>query len=97
MSDLSGTFVYWPSVRIIAHPSAKDDLKEVLVDINKLEWNEDDFPFLSLSEIGTQLEKMGYTHPFYVWSELGLSGRIYQYGNYDPPTWEHHGTTKGYA
>lgn len=98
MEDVKDTVIYWPAVRIIAHP-AEWDMKEVLVDIEKLKWNagEDEYPYLSLSEISDQLQNMGYTYPFYVWEESGLSGQIYLYGNYEPNEWQEHGTTKGYA
>ncbi|MCL2509193.1 MAG: hypothetical protein FWF05_08465 [Oscillospiraceae bacterium] len=54
--------------------------------------------FLMLKEIGEQLFSLGYEPVFYVWHEQGLSGKIYQYGNYqDDQRWVEHGVTKGYA
>lgn len=87
------------SVMIIAHK----ELKEVLVSVSEIKWRttkgEDEvgIQVLTLDEISNQLNELGYDRTYYVWVELGLSGKIYQYGNYDPPTWQEHGTTKGYA
>jgi hypothetical protein len=73
--------------------------KEILVDTEELEWHDydEDNGCLTLEEISTQLIEKGYQSPFYVWTELGLSGKIYMYGNYEPPAWVEHGTTRGYA
>lgn len=82
------------SVRIIAHKGAK----EVFVDIDKLTWREEEEgQLLTLGEISTQLNQLGYERVYYVWIEMGLSGVIYQYGNYEPPSWQEHGKTRGFA
>ncbi len=66
-----------------------------------LEWHYDitryEEPFLSLAEIEEQLLKAKYTPPFYVWHDDYLDGIIYEYGNYNPPSWVIHGRTKGFA
>lgn len=87
-------------IRIIA---GKDG-KEVIVDPDELKWPRYDggqdvgvYESLTLKEISNQLIALGYHRVFYVWVELGLSGQIYQYGNYDPHEWAEHGTTRGYA
>ena len=55
--------------------------------------------FLTLKEIREQLLLKGYKPVFYVCHEMGLSGTIYQYGNYggEADYWIEHGKTKGYA
>jgi hypothetical protein len=97
MEEIKDTVIYWPAVRIIAHPP-KEELKEVLVDIEILKWkNHEGYPYITLLEISKQLKKLGYQSPYYVWAEMGLSGEIYMYGNYNPPEWVEHGKTRGYA
>jgi hypothetical protein len=78
-------------IRIIAN----DGDKEMLVDKNKLIWrtrgNEE---VLALEEISNQLTRLGYNKPFFVWSELGLSGEIYRFTHDE---WKLHGETKGFS
>ena len=74
--------------------------KMTIIDEDQLKWNDEDSiaPHLSLQEISDQLVACGYTGVFYVWTEIGVRGRIYQYGNYKPyDFWVEHGRTKGYA
>lgn len=92
------------SVRILANEELQlpglEITKEVLVDPDELIWHSDEMElvrYLTLEEIAQQLIAKGYSYPFHVWTELGLSGTIYMYGNYNPPTWVEHGKTKGYA
>jgi hypothetical protein len=99
MEDIKDTVIYWPSVYVLAN-SKDDETKNVLVDLDELKWYKDEEGFeesITLEEISKQLQTLGYKGVYRVWTEMGLSGRIYQYGNYDPPVWEEHGTTKGYA
>lgn len=49
---------------------------------------------LTLNEISDQLKPAGL---LYVIVEGGLSGVIYEYGNYTDIKWVVHGKTKGYA
>lgn len=73
--------------------------EDLFIDVEQLKWrdHEESEPELTLREVSDQLIKLGYSGVFYVWTELGLSGEIYQFGNYDPPMWVKHGETKGYA
>lgn len=80
--------------------------KKVIVPCWDLEWRNpyedgDDYDlplFLTLKEISDQLISLGYKPVFYVWHEMGMSGTIYRYGNYDEINyWTEHGKTKGYA
>ena len=96
MDKLSSIQIYrsMSSVRIIAHRG----MREVLVHPNELNWKYDDDvgEYLTLEEIADQLLSKGYDIVFYVWVELGLSGKIYQFGNHGM-FWELHGETQGYA
>lgn len=66
-----------------------------VIDEKQLNWRENEsFGQLTLSEISEQINSEDV---IYVWYELGLSGKIYQYGNYEEVGWCEHGTTKGYA
>lgn len=66
-----------------------------IIDENRLKWRaNDDIGELTLNEISSQLNTREI---IYVWYELGLSGKIYQYGNYEEGGWWEHGTTKGFA
>lgn len=82
-------------VTIIAYKG----MRELIVGLDELKWRIDGGceEFLTLKDISEQLIKLGYGRTYYVWYETGLRGVIYQYGNYEPPTWVQHGTTKGYA
>lgn len=80
--------------------------EQVIVPCKDLKWRNpyddgDDYDlplFLTLKEIEEQLFEMNYKPVFYVWYELGLSGKIYQYGDYaDDLRWIEHGIIKGYA
>ena len=54
--------------------------------------------FLKLSEISSQLIAKGYKPTFFVWWDMGLSGKIYAYTNEeDNPQWKEYGETIGYA
>lgn len=90
-------------VTIIAY---NENYQKVIVRESDLNWRnpfkeEDDYDiplFLTLKEISEQLLAMKYKSVFYVWYEMGLSGKIYQYGNYsDCPYWMEYGETIGYA
>lgn len=83
-----------------------DNDEKVIVPYNVLKWrnpyedgDDHDLPlFLTLDEIKEQLFSMNYKPVFYVWYDLGLSGKIYQYGNYpDTLCWIEYGITRGYA
>ena len=78
----------------------------VIVPHDALKWRNpyedgDDYDlplFLRLKEISEQLLAMHYQPVFYVWYEMGLSGKIYEYGNHpSDPHWREHGETKGFA
>ena len=96
LDNLSNTKIYRLeiSLRIIAHKG----MKEILVNPDELTWNYDEEigEYLTLQEISEQLISLGYDIVFYVWVELGLSGKIYQFGNHGM-FWELHGETQGYA
>lgn len=66
-----------------------------IIDNDELEWREieDGGRELTLNEIYNQIR----TPLIYVWVETGLSGTIYECGNYEDGKWYEHGTTKGYA
>lgn len=78
------------------------DNEKVIVPFYDLDWrnpyeNGDDYDlplFLTLKEISNQLIETGYKPTFYVWREMGLSGKIYAYNN---DCWREYGETKGYA
>ena len=72
---------------------------ERIVPNESLRWNdpEEEFGWLTLNEIRDQLEDMGIENVIYVWEDTPLRGTIYQYGNYNPKTWEEYGQTKGFA
>lgn len=95
--DISETVICIPeeSVMIIAHDEGD---KPVVVDVRELRWRPGDGvrAWLTLRDIQRQLMRRGYHTVYYVWTELGLSGEIYQYGN-NGPHWELHGKTRGYA
>ncbi|AYC29657.1 hypothetical protein [Paenisporosarcina cavernae] len=61
-----------------------------------LKWNKEGCGqgFLTLDGIAKQINTVDV---IYVWCELGLSGKIYIYNNYDDEKWYLHGTTRGYA
>ena len=96
MKNISQTVIYRDgvSLTIIAHKT----LDKVLVKSDELTWNHDDESgkYLTLDEISDQLIGLGYDFTFYVWKEIGLRGKIYQFGNHGL-FWEEHGETKGYA
>ena len=79
--------------------------EKVIVPYGVLEWRNEyddgddwDLPlFLKLSEISSQLIAKGYKPTFFVWWDMGLSGKIYAYTNEeDNPHWKEYGETIGY-
>lgn len=90
-------------ITIVAY-NAQDE--KVVVPYLDLEWrnpyeDEDDYDlplFLTLKEISEQLLAMNYKPVFYVCYEMGLSGKIYEYGNdTNDLHWREYGETRGYA
>lgn len=71
-------------------------INDRIIDGSRLKWRDDGSGIerLMLNEISDQIKTEGV---IYVWTELGLSGKIYQYGNYEEIGWCEHGTTKGYS
>ncbi|MCP6683201.1 hypothetical protein [Bacillus nakamurai] len=93
MKDFSGVTIdlHGSMIRIIAG--------NLIVPNSALKWDREDdqdLGRLTLSQISDQLKNLGASPVFYVWTELGLSGAIYIYGNHGE-FWEEHGTTKGFA
>lgn len=89
MEDVGGKVIYRDGFLMIIN-------NDHIVDVDRLRWHEGDegIEYLTLNEISGQINTSGI---IYVWYELGLSGKIYQYGNYEEVGWCEHGTTKGYA
>lgn len=88
MEDVGNTTVYPEALRIIVN--------DRIIDHNNLKWriHDEQYEELTLNEISEQINTVGV---IYVWTEMGLSGKIYQYGNYEEVGWCLHGTTKGYS
>ncbi len=98
-------------ITIIVGLSKKRILESDELKWNK-EDGQDGRRYLTLGEIANQINEIelgnfrkrgfdertltGYRPFITIIEEIGLSGRIYQYGNYGPE-WVLHGTTKGYA
>ncbi len=80
----------------IAGEIVKIIVDDHIVGIENLKWRETENggEELTLNEISEQLNT---DRVIYVWAETGLSGRIYQFGNYMDGKWYEHGTTKGFA
>lgn len=88
MEDVGNTIISPEALRIIVN--------DRIIDNADLKWriHEEQYEELTLNEISEQINTEGV---IYVWTELGLSGKIYQYGNYEEIGWCEHGTTKGYS
>ncbi|MEK5068088.1 hypothetical protein [Sporosarcina sp. FSL K6-1508] len=89
MEDVGNKMIYRDGFLIII-------IDQHVVDADRLKWHEGDegIEMLTLNEISDQINTEGV---IYVWTELGLSGKIYQYGNYEEIGWCVHGKTKGYS
>ena len=67
---------------------------KAIIHNKELKWNKGDYTdYLTLKEIKEQLNGL----PVRVINDSGLSGKIYEYGNYREDNWYLYGITKGYA
>lgn len=102
--DICGQTIIGGEICVIGVLARDAAGKRVLVDNAALTWNFFDDPldpyafydWLTLADISQQLLDQGYKPDFYVWQELGVSGRVYRFRS-DNNLWEEHGRLRGFA